>query len=109
MEEKVVDELVKIGFRRYYKGFTYLKEIICIIKNKNIIYNFNLRSIYIEIAEKHGVSICAVKGDIIYLIRTMDLNDVSRRKLLNYTEFKEMSDVSSKKLIEVILDRLFPL
>ena len=107
MKEKIKQELDKIGFKRYYKGFTYLTEVIYLIYENNCMFDFNLKQIYLEVSKKHKVKIGAVKGNINYLINVTILNDYNRRRILNYTNFDESVSMSAKKLVEVILDKLF--
>ena len=99
MKEKILKELDKIGFKRYYKGFMYLTEVIEIIYENNVMFDFNLK--------KHKVKIGAVKGNINYLINVTSLNDYNKRRMLEYTNFDESTSMSAKKLVEVILDKLF--
>lgn len=107
MKEKILKELDKIGFKRYYKGFMYLTEVIEIIYENNVMFDFNLKKIYLEISRRHKVKIGAVKGNINYLINVTSLNDYNKRRMLEYTNFDESTSMSAKKLVEVILDKLF--
>ena len=107
MKQKIVEELDKIGFKRYYKGYKYLTEVIYSIYENNMIYDFNLKKVYSQIAKKHKVKIGAVKGNINYLINVTVLNEYSKKRMLDYGKFDEKTNMSAKKLVQAVIYKLF--
>ena len=107
MKEIIGNELTKIGLKRYYKGYQYLVEIICFIYENNLIYKFNLKKIYGELSKVHHLKTSAIKGDVNYLITMAILDKNNKTNLLNYTNYSEVTHISTKRLIEIILSKLF--
>ena len=107
MEEKILKELDKIGFKRYYKGYSYLTEAICMICENNMMYDFNLKKIYTQIGKKHKVKVGAVKGNINYLINVTVLNDYNRKRMIDYGKFDEDTTMSAKKLVQAVIYKLY--
>ena len=107
MRDRVINELENMGFRRYYKGFKYLVEIICMIYSTNTIYQFKLNELYVEVSKKYKVKTSSVKGDINYIVDTVVLDMENKMNLLSNSAFGKFDDnISTKKIIELILDKL---
>ncbi len=107
LEIVISNELEKIGFKRAYKGYKYFERIVEIIYEEDTFYDFNLKDCYNKVAKRYRVKQSAVKGDINYLMSTMFFNDYNKRRLLDYTGYKDIADLSVKKLIEIMVDKLF--
>ena len=108
MKNDVVEnEILKIGFKKSYKGYKYLKQIIELIHEEDLIYDFNLKYCYSVIAKRYRVKQSAVKGDINYLISVVISNDYYKKKLLDYTGYTEVSDISVKRLVEAVVSKLY--
>lgn len=105
--DEIRKELERIGFRRCYKGFNYLSEIIETIHENKMYYDFNLRNLYVEVSKNHSVKPSVVKGDIHYLINGTTLSNYNKKKLIEYTGFTEVTDATTKKVLEIIVDKLF--
>lgn len=107
MEDAIRNELNKIGFKKCYKGYEYLGQIVEFLYERNTFYEFNLKYCYAKIAKKHKIKQSSVKGDINYLMKVIALNNYNKKKLLDYVGATDIDKVSVKRLIEAIIDKLF--